>query len=655
MRLRSVLAAVVMLVSPLSGSAQTPAPAQSPTPSAQAYYEFMMARRLESDGDLKGALAALERARSLDPQSSELHAELAGFHARQNEGEPARRSAERALALDPDNVEAHRILGLVFAAWADSGKPVAGETPSSLRQQAITHLTAIRKSPAMATDLGLQLAYGRLLLRAGQTEDAGTVLETLVQQAPYIAEPFALLAEVRTSQGRMDDAAEALGQAAAINPRYYISLGDLYERQGRWSAAADAYGEAVANVRSPSRDLRLRWVTALINSPGAERATRAREVLADLLKSNPDDPRLLYLLSSAARRAGDAKGAEDAARRILKVEPSSVAGLNALAQSLADRYAFREVVDLLTPFSRDAASRGKGRELDAATALAQLGIAHQQLAQYDAAVAVLTSAKALVPEDPTFDVYVIQALISARRFDRAEVAAREALVRAPESPRLLRLRGQALSRSGRDAEAIALLEQANKADARSPQLALGLADAYAAAKRFDDAVRVVQQAETAFGEDDSFTLRLTSLYEEAGRIADAERELRRMLNRDPRDATALNYLGYMLADRELRLSEAQSLIEQAIAIEPDNPAYLDSLGWALFKQGKLTEAAGPLSRAAETLPANSVIQDHYGDLLARQGRWTEAVAAWERALAGDGESIDTGALEKKIRDARQRK
>jgi predicted Zn-dependent protease len=90
-------------------------------------------------------------------------------------------------------------------------------------------------------------------------------------------------------------------------------------------------------------------------------------------------------------------------------------------------------------------------------------------------------------------------------------------------------------------------------------------------------------------------------------------------------------------------------------VEPDNPAYLDSLGWALFKQGKLSEAADPLSRAAAALPANSVIQDHHGDLLARQGKWAEATAAWQRALTGDGESIDRDAIGKKISDARRRR
>jgi tetratricopeptide (TPR) repeat protein len=128
-----------------------------------------------------------------------------------------------------------------------------------------------------------------------------------------------------------------------------------------------------------------------------------------------------------------------------------------------------------------------------------------------------------------------------------------------------------------------------------------------------------------------------------------------LIERDPLDGNALNYLGYMLADRTDRHGEAVELIERALKTEPDNPAYLDSLGWALFKQGKANEAAAPLSRAAAALPANSVIQDHHGDVLAQQGKWAEAVAAWQRALAGDGESIDAAAIDKKIRDGRRRR
>lgn len=360
MRVTPAVAALLLVLLARSVLAQPPAPPQASTPSGQAYYEFMMARRLEANGDTAEALAALERAQKLDPASAEILAEVAALHARTNEGEKAKAAADKALAIDKDNIEAHRILALVYSAWSEGGgPPPAGHTQATLRAKALEHFKAIGSTPAMATDLSLHLAYGRLLLKAGHTDEAIAELEKVATQAPYVAEPFVLLAEARTSQGRMAEAAEALAQAAEINPRYYVSLGDLYERLGRWAAAAGAFGQAIEGVRSPSRDLRLRHVSALLNVPGGMGAARAKETLTDLLKASPDDTRLLYLMSTAARQLNDSEGAEAAARKMLAIDPTSVAGLNALARTLSDRYQYKQVVDLLTPFANEAAKRAK--------------------------------------------------------------------------------------------------------------------------------------------------------------------------------------------------------------------------------------------------------------------------------------------------------
>jgi Flp pilus assembly protein TadD len=147
---------------------------------------------------------------------------------------------------------------------------------------------------------------------------------------------------------------------------------------------------------------------------------------------------------------------------------------------------------------------------------------------------------------------------------------------------------------------------------------------------------------------------LAQVLEAKGDAAGAEASLRELLARDPKDATALNYLGYMFAERGARLDEAVDLVRRALEIEPDNPSFLDSLGWAYFRQGRLELADRPLTDAAAKLPTNSVVQDHLGDLRFKQGRYPEAVAAWERSLAGDGESIDRAAIEKKLKDAKAR-
>jgi tetratricopeptide (TPR) repeat protein len=127
-----------------------------------------------------------------------------------------------------------------------------------------------------------------------------------------------------------------------------------------------------------------------------------------------------------------------------------------------------------------------------------------------------------------------------------------------------------------------------------------------------------------------------------------------LLSSDPKNADALNSLGYMLAERGQRLDESVCFVQRALALDPGNPAFLDSLGWALYKQGKFDVAEQPLREASEKLPSVSVIQDHFGDLLAHRGAYQEAIDAWQRALDGDGDAITRSDLEGKIKSARQK-
>ena len=181
---------------------------------------------------------------------------------------------------------------------------------------------------------------------------------------------------------------------------------------------------------------------------------------------------------------------------------------------------------------------------------------------------------------------------------------------------------------------------------------LTLAELYGKAGRVDDGLRVLDQAAKRFPDEVSIPFQRGSVLADAKRDAEAEKAFRAVLDRDPQNANALNYLGYMLADRGQRLDEAIDLITRALANDEDNPSYLDSLGWAHYKRGDFVEAEKHLTRAADALPLNSVVQDHYGDVLARLGRYREAVGAWTKALGGDGDDIDKTAIERKIRDAK---
>jgi tetratricopeptide (TPR) repeat protein len=645
-------AALLLMVTAGPALAQTVASAPQ-DPKAQAQFEFMMARRLESAGDTAGALASLERARKLDPQAAEIPAEIAGYYYRQNRPTDAVAAARQALQIDKTNIEAHNVLGTVFSAWDEGATPPpAGQTPASTRDAAIEHLGAIQNTPLMATNPNLQMTLGRLQLRAGKVDLAVPILEKVAAQAPWSPQPLLLLYEARIAQGKFDEAEQSLVQAAEIDPRYFAQLGQFYERQGQWAESASAYEQAVGSSRQPSRDLQIRYAAALINMDGG--AAKARQVLGDLLKTSPNDTRVLYMLSTAERSSGDEKAAEATARRIISIDPANVGGLRALVAVLFERFDYKQIVDVVSPLVKEP-QRAKGREFEGAAVLVQLGIAQQQLANWDAAIAAFTVAKSLTPADQEVDAYLVQAHLTARRFDRAETLAREALARDADQPRMVRLRAQALLKAGKAAEATRLLEDGMAKQPDSREFVVGLADLYADQKRTEDALRLLEQARQRFGDDQSLAMRVANVYEGGGRLGDAEKELRQLMAEDPLNADAMNSLSYMFAEHNERLPEAVDLAQRALKIEPGNPAYLDTLGWALFKQGRVDEAADPLGKAAAILTGNSVIQDHHGDVLARRGRGAEAIAAWQRALAGDGESIDRAAIEKKIKAAKAKK
>ena len=104
----------------------------------------------------------------------------------------------------------------------------------------------------------------------------------------------------------------------------------------------------------------------------------------------------------------------------------------------------------------------------------------------------------------------------------------------------------------------------------------------------------------------------------------------------------------MLVERGEGLERAVEYIKRALAVDPENSAFVDSLGWAYFKLDKLALAETYLLRAASRLSKNSVVQDHVGELFFKLGRYDDAIAAWKRSLAGDGELIKRFEIEKKI-------
>jgi tetratricopeptide (TPR) repeat protein len=164
---------------------------------------------------------------------------------------------------------------------------------------------------------------------------------------------------------------------------------------------------------------------------------------------------------------------------------------------------------------------------------------------------------------------------------------------------------------------------------------LSLADVYEKGRKYDDMAKALDSAEKLSTTDDDkigVWFMRGAMYERMNRLDKAEVEFRKVLKVDPDNAGAMNYIGYMLSDRNQRLEESLKLIQQALDREPGNGAYLDSLGWAYYKLARYEEAENALRRAVDKTPRDPTVHDHYAEALMKLGKTSEAVEQWQISL-----------------------
>jgi tetratricopeptide (TPR) repeat protein len=196
-----------------------------------------------------------------------------------------------------------------------------------------------------------------------------------------------------------------------------------------------------------------------------------------------------------------------------------------------------------------------------------------------------------------------------------------------------------LADMGQQDQAIADVRSMLKGGAEDRDIYVRLGIIYTRAKRWNDALEALAKAEqlSTKNEDKAYVYFLRGdLYQRQKMFDQAETQFQKVLGMtpptDPQAAATLNYLGYMNADRGVKLDESLNYIKQALAFEPNNPAYLDSLGWAYFKLGKYDLAEDNLNKAASHMGSDPTVQEHLGDLYQKTGRLKLAAAHWDRAV-----------------------
>ncbi len=189
-----------------------------------------------------------------------------------------------------------------------------------------------------------------------------------------------------------------------------------------------------------------------------------------------------------------------------------------------------------------------------------------------------------------------------------------------------------------------------------------LGNMYIRLKRWKEAEESLNKAlelSTKPEDKDYANFLMAEAYERQKKYEPAEQIFKKLLVSDPNSGMVLNYLGYMLADRGVRVEEALGYLKKAVQLDPQNGAYLDSIGWAYYKMGDYGLAEENLRRATDRIGTDPTVQDHLGEVYAKTGRLKLAAAAWERALdewtksvPADVDQNDVAKVQKKLESAK---
>lgn len=468
---------------------------------------------------------------------------------------------------------------------------------------------------------------------------------------------FVLVFLAAAGTGPADAAAQGPAQGDA-GAGYYFLLGRHLEDEGKVDEAIAAHQRAIA-LQPDSAELRAELAGLYLRQNKAVEALNAAEEALSHDPNNREANRtvgtIYAALSDQNRRLRPGDDPETypakAIQALEKARRGSTFDIN-LELMLGRLYAEAGELDQALPLLRHVVDDQPGYQEGAVL----LAAVQDRAGQTDAAIETLEGTLAVNPAYFGGQLRLAEIYERNSRWAEAADAFAKAQTLNPRATSLTPRRAVALINAGRASEAQDVLKSALDSTKGTPDAALLylLAEAQRASGDLTAAEATARTLLTGDPTDVRGLHVLSQIQQSKGNHAEAEATLRSIIKQTPDDANALNSLGYMLAEQGQKLNEAVTLVQQALKLEPGNPSFLDSLGWAYFQQGNIELADSPLTEAADQLQSNSVVQDHLGDLRFRQRRYADASAAWERALAGDGDSIDRAKIEQKIRDARAR-
>ena len=667
--------ATAPVAAPLQNTEQTapvPAPsaptAEAPGDRAAAYYNFAMAhmyselaQQYGNRGEyLNKAIGHYRAAIKADPNSPFLSEELSDLYIQSGQIRSAVQEQEEALKANPKDVHARRILGRIYSRML--GDPGQNKVNETMLKNALEQYTRIVELEPADVDSWAML--GRLHQIGTNSVEAEKAFQKALELDKENEDALTGLAFVYSGLGDSKRSTELLERVVAKNPsmRSLMSLAQGYEQMRDYKLAAETLRRAV-QMSPGNTEVRKFFAQSLLAAENFEEALKQFQELAD---DDPRDAQPLLQMSRIYRQQHKLKEARAASDKAKAIDPNNLDILFNEVNILDGEGKTTEAVAALKEVlvSSRKSSYSPAEKQNRLWLLERLGGMQRTAQQHQEAIATFRQMTEVDSDQaPRATAQIVETWRQARDYPKALAEADAALKQFPADRTIKLIHASLLADTGKVDEAAkeirSLLDGKNDRDTY-----MSLAQVYEKNKNYAEMTKAIDAAEKLSVSDEDkegVYFARGAMYEKQKKLDLSEAEFRKILKLNPDNAAALNYLGYTFADQGINLPEALVFIQKALAKDPGNGAYLDSLGWVYFKLDRLPEAEAQLKLSIDKVPTDPTVRDHLGDVYAKQGKLKEAISQWQASLQqwkqnspAEYDSAEVAKVQKKLDSAKVR-
>lgn len=490
-------------------------------------------------------------------------------------------------------------------------------------------LVHLRSAGSAHPEVRLELAS--IFYERGEIDSAIVHAEYAARELPESVEPCLILGRSYLSRGGTDAAIEWLQEAhrrSSEDPRPLLSLLAALQRAGRHAEALALLEPAIPeNLATGSL-----YATRASLRLNAGRRLEAIEDLAVAIEKDPSQPGFVQGLVQEISRLSDPLEAVPALERLRNAAPDVLPAQRALVGILATSPRWKEAI---APLERLIALD----ETDVRSRV-QLGLLLTRDGQDEAAEREWIKATRIDPEDPEAWRWLCRKSATEENWTLLSSRADSLRARAPDDGESWWFTGVARYQEGDYSGSLEALRKVLDKDPEHREACLLASSLLLESGEVAEAETRLRRFVDGHPRDVGALYRWGVALEQVGKFDESVRVFDRLLEIEPRHDAALNYVGYMCIDRGVNVAEGVARAERALEIDPDNAAYLDSVGWGYRVLGRPAEAVLHLEKAVKATGHNATILKHLGIVYQELGRTEEAIEIFQRARLADPEDTD---------------